>query len=220
MRRVNIVDYAAVRGAGMTVGGAPGALAEPGGGYGFSFRDPDGRALRIVADAARHAGSADAENRPSRIAHVVLNSPDIDASSAFYLEVLGFGMRERSRMMNFLRCNEDHHSIAFFKAADSTLNHVAFVMRDVAAILRGAERLEEGGFALDWGIGQHGSGEPVFAYFVGPDDAVIEYTTEVDADWACPPAARKYWNVAKSQTERFRTAQRRVAWASGLLPVL
>ena len=61
----------------------------------------------------------------------------------------------------------------------NTLNHIAFVMPDLDAVMRGAGRMSDAGWPIEWGVGRHGPGNNVFSYFVGPDDFVIEYTADV-----------------------------------------
>ena len=61
---------------------AAGALAEPGGGYGIAFKDPQGRILRAVCEDARHADAGIQKDRPERLAHVVMNSHDVAAGQA------------------------------------------------------------------------------------------------------------------------------------------
>ena len=50
--------HAALKGAGIAEIAAPAPISEPGGGYGFACRDPDGRSLRVIAGDARHADAA------------------------------------------------------------------------------------------------------------------------------------------------------------------
>ena len=35
------------------------------------------------------------------------------------------------------------------------------------------------GYPLALGVGRHAPGDNIFAYFVGPNDIVVEYTAEV-----------------------------------------
>ena len=37
----------------------------------------------------------------------------------------------------------------------------------------------DAGFPIAWGVGRHGPGDNVFAYFIDPVGIVIEYTAEV-----------------------------------------
>jgi catechol 2,3-dioxygenase len=206
----------------------PGAPAgEPGGGYGFTFADPEGRIVRVLAEDARHRDTADAPDRPRRLAHVVLNSADAEGAAAFYGDALGFRLSDRTRTMHFLRCSQDHHSLAFARGTAATLNHVAFEMPDLESVMRGAGRLRDHGHPIEWGVGRHGPGNNVFAYFVGPGDVVVEYTAEVQqvddsyrvgapGDWTWPPGRTDRWGISGPPSERLQAAQRKVRFAADI----
>ena len=219
--------HAGLGAAGIGDATTPAPITEPGGGYGFSFRDPDGRVLRILAGGAAHADAAPRPDRPGKITHVVLNAPDPAAMSAFYCRHLGFRVIDRTRFLTFLCCNADHHSIAFAQGERPSLHHIAFEMADIDSVMRGAGRLRDHGHAIDWGIGRHGPGNNVFAYFVGPDDVVIEYTAEVEQvdasyrvrgpeEWVWPPGRNDQWGIGVGPTPRLVAAQRRVLCAGDL----
>ena len=213
--------------AGLGAIDAPAALAEPGEGYGFAFRDPEGRNVRIVASARTHAEVKDHPNTPRKISHLVLNSRDAAGITDFYVRTLGFKVSDRTAMMTFIRCNSDHHSVAFVKSAHNTLHHIAFEMMDIDAVMRGGGRMRDAGFEIEWGIGRHGPGNNVFAYFLGPDDMVIEYTTEVEQvddsyrtggpeDWVWPPGRLDHWGVGVGPSERMRQAHDRVGFPAAM----
>jgi catechol 2,3-dioxygenase-like lactoylglutathione lyase family enzyme len=199
-------------------------LDEPGGGYGFAFRDAEGRRFRIVTGDTRHADAKSERARPERLAHVVLNSKDADAAMRFFTETLGFKLSDTTRMMHFIRCNSDHHNIAFHFANDATLNHIAFMMPDWESVMLGAGRLRDAGHPIEWGVGRHGPGNNVFAYFVDPGDVVIEYTAEVEQvddsyvtgkpeDWKWPPGRIDQWGISNPPTPRLKNAQTRIRFA-------
>jgi catechol 2,3-dioxygenase len=205
---------------------APAAVDEPGGGYGFAFSDPEGRVLRVIAEDARHADAGAQPDRPRGITHVVLNTPQKEAAAAFWVRALGFEVSDRS-LLTFLRCNSDHHSIAFHDGESATLHHIAFEMESFDGVMRGAGRMRDAGYAIEWGPGRHGPGNNVFAYFVGPDDFVIEYTAEIEqvgenyrarqpAEWAYPPGHSDLWGATPPPSERMKAAQKRIGFAPGL----
>ena len=109
----------------------------------------------------------------------MLNSADQDASERFAVEKLGFIVSDRTAHMRFLRCNRKHHCVAYAKSALPSLNHIAFEMKDVDAVMRGIARMREAGYEAVWGPGRHGPGNNVFGYFIAPYGGVIEYTAEV-----------------------------------------
>lgn len=210
---------------GVATVSAPAAIDEPGGGFGFSFRDPDGRVFRVIAEDQRHADVKLVADRPERLAHVVLNAPDKSAAAKFCIDMLGFKLSDRTRIMDFIRCNSDHHSLSFAVGQAATLNHIAFQMPDLESVMRGAGRLKDAGYPIEWGVGRHGPGNNVFSYFVGPGDLVIEYTAEVEQvddayktggpeDWTWPPGRMDRWGVATPPSARMKDAQNKVAFVA------
>ena len=160
--------------------GRPAPLGTPGGGYGFMIRDPDNRRLRFVADANLNSDTADAQARPRKASHVVLNTPDMERAQSFYETQLGFRTSDFSaNQMVFLRCSTDHHAIAFNRSPYPSVNHVAFEMPSIDSFMRGIGRMRVKGQSPAWGPGRHGPGNNPFAYFVSPSGFVIEFTSEV-----------------------------------------
>jgi catechol 2,3-dioxygenase len=172
--------YEQVARAGGRTLGAPAALDEPGNGYGFTFADPEGRTFAVTSDVERHRDATPAENRPNKMSHLVLNAADTDGMVRFFREALGFRLRDQTARMEFLGCNRDHHSVAITRMGNVSLNHVAFEVPDLDSLMRGTARVRRAGCELEWGIGRHGPGSNIFAYFCDPNDLVIEYTTAID----------------------------------------
>ncbi len=218
--------YASAVAAGTPQAEKPAPIAEPGGGYGFAFTDPDGRQLRVIAEDARHADARRLPDRPEKITHVVLNTPRQEDAADFWVKALGFQVSDRS-LLTFIRCNDDHHNIAFHPGESSTLHHIAFEMDGIDSVMRGAGRMRDAGHPIEWGLGRHGPGNNVFAYFVGPDDFVIEYTAEIGqvddsyrvrapGEWAYPPGHSDLWGATSPPTARMKAAQKKIEFAAGL----
>ncbi len=203
---------------------------EPGGGSAVTIRDPQGRVLRFVYGDAQHADAAEAQDRPSRLAHAVLNSHNVAAVQPFYEQALGFKLSDRTRIMAFIRIPQegggagDHHSIALADADNDCLNHIAFVMPDVESVMRGGGRMKDAGYPIEWGPGRHGPGDNAFNYFVGPHNFVIEYTAEVEQvdasyvargpdDWKWPPGRVDQWGISPPPSARLKEAQRSISFA-------
>ena len=206
---------------------APGVITEPGGGYGVSFKDPHGRIMRAICEDARHADAAVVQDRPERLAHVVMNSRDTPAAQKFYEQALGFRLSDRTRIMAFMRCNTDHHNIALADADNDCLNHIAFMMPGLDAVMKGGGRMKDAGHAIHWGPGRHGPGNNLFNYFLGPCDFVIEYTAEISMvdetyrtgmpeDWKWPPGRIDHWGIGTPPTADLKAAQRRIGFADAL----
>lgn len=204
-------------GAGCVVLREPSPADAPSGGERFVIREPQGSVLEFVFGDHRKTGKAVA-NRPHRLAHVNINSSSIEALSGFYQEVLGFQLTDRSKLMAFLRCNDDHHAVVLAEAPANGLNHVAFLMPDTESVMRGSGRVVDQGYPIGWGVGRHGPGDNVFAYFVDPQGVVVEYTAEVlqvddsyrvrgPDEWVWPPGRTDHWGIAPPKSDACKKAQ-------------
>jgi catechol 2,3-dioxygenase-like lactoylglutathione lyase family enzyme len=202
----------------------PSASVDPAGGIELVARDPQGRRLRFVTGDERHIDTSDAADRPVKITHVVLNSESVAVAQRFFEEALGFRLSDRTRIMAFMRCSSDHHSIALADAKENSLNHVAFLMPDLDSVMRGGGRMNDAGYPIEWGVGRHGPGNNAFAYFVGPFDFVIEYTAEVQQvddsykaggpdDWKWPPGRIDQWGIGKPPSPQLKAAQKSIFFA-------
>jgi catechol 2,3-dioxygenase len=199
-----------------------GAALDPAGGHVVVIRDPDGRRLEVVhGDALRANDAPTPQDRPIRLAHAVLNSHAVEKTREFFEKALGFVLADRTRIMAFMNCDNDHHSIALGDTDNDALNHVAFLMPTLDAVMRGGGRLKDKGLPPQWGPGRHGPGDNAFNYFVDPFGIVIEYTAEVEQidetyrvgrpeDWTWPPGRIDQWGVGQMPTDHLKQAQRRV----------
>lgn len=204
----------------------PAPVTEPGGGTQLVAQDPQGRVLRFIFGDVRWTDTAERADAPIKITHVVMNSENVTVAQTFFENALGFKLSDRTRIMAFLRCGGDHHSIALADATENSLNHIAFVMPDLDSVMRGGGRMNDAGYPIEWGVGRHGPGNNVFAYFLGPFDFVIEYTAEVQQvddtyrtggpdDWKWPPGRIDQWGVGKSPSPRLKEAQKTIRFRHG-----
>lgn len=211
---------------GGTVIDGPAPVTEPGGGTQLVARDPQGRVLRFIFGDTHWTDTAERADAPIKITHVVMNSENVAVAQTFFENALGFKLSDRTRIMAFLRCGSDHHSIALADATETSLNHIAFVMPDLDSVMRGGGRMNDAGYPIEWGVGRHGPGNNVFAYFLGPFDFVIEYTAEVQQvddtyrtggpdDWKWPPGRIDQWGVGKSPSPRLKEAQKTIRFRHG-----
>ncbi len=190
-----------------------------GGAYGFGFADPEGRNLAVVHDAAAPARADSARDRPLKIAHINFNCADIVSSKRFFCDTLGFRVIDEAGPQTFLHCdNSDHSSMVLCKGAKPTLNHAAFEMPDLDSVMRGAGRMKEAGYPIQWGPGRHGAGNNVFAYFAGWEEFPLEYTSEVlqidetyvprgPAEWKFAPGRSDQWGITEPHSPRWRRIQ-------------
>jgi catechol 2,3-dioxygenase-like lactoylglutathione lyase family enzyme len=195
-----------------------------GGGRIAAVRDPQGRTIRLVQDDRLVAPLPSEPERPERLAHVNFNSDDVDRDARFFTDAMGFVLTDRSKMMAFVRTNDDHHSIVIAEAPVNTLNHIAFQMPTWEGVMRAAGRMVDGQFPIGWGPGRHGPGDNVFTYFVDPFGFVIEYTSEVlqvddgyrvggPGDWTWAPGRSDQWGIAPPKTSECKAAQLAIPFA-------
>lgn len=197
---------------------APVDLVSPGGGYGFVFHDLHDRKYCISTGLRDLAAKPNSKDSPIKLSHVVLNSPDREAQSAQFIDLLGFKLSDRTGFMDFIRCSSDHHAIAYTTINQPTLNHCAFEMPSHDALMHGSGRMKRSGYQVEWGVGRHGPGNNIFAYFIDPNHYVIEYTAEVQqvddsykvgmpADWIRPEEFQgDGWGFAEPASERMRAS--------------
>lgn len=196
---------------------------DPGGGHGLLVEFPEGEILRFLAGTEDVAPLVD-RDMPVKLTHCVFNSEDAEASGHAAEDVLGFRVSDRTKAMVFVRCNESHHSTAFARAGFASLNHIAFEMEDLDAVMRGIGRLRDTGMTPAWGPGRHGPGANAFAYFIAPFGAVVEFSTAVEKvpddykvgapeDWTWPPGRIDQWGLSDKDNAALRIAEDRFRFA-------
>jgi 2,3-dihydroxy-p-cumate/2,3-dihydroxybenzoate 3,4-dioxygenase len=190
----------------------------PGGGKGLEIRGPEAQTYRFIVENDPPEKLKDPD-KPIQLTHAVVNSTDVEASERFAVDKLGFKVSDRTGHMRFLRCNRKHHCVAYAKADLASLNHIAFELPSLDAVMRGITRLREAGFEAVWGPGRHGPGNNVFGYFIAPWGGVVEYTSEVSEvgddyrvggpeDWKWPPGRIDHWGLSKKDTAKTGPAEK------------
>jgi catechol 2,3-dioxygenase-like lactoylglutathione lyase family enzyme len=192
---------------------------DPGGGHGLIVEMPEGALFRFLAGSV-DAEPLDGRDLPVKLTHVVMNAADAEAAGDAAEKVLGFRVSDRTKAMVFVRCNDSHHSTAFARAGFSSLNHIAFEMADIDAVFRGIGRLRDQKMSPAWGPGRHGPGANVFAYFIAPFGAVVEFSTAVEKvredykvgapeDWTWPEHRIDHWGLSDKDNAALREAEQR-----------
>lgn len=190
-----------------------------GGGHGVLVELPEGTILRFLVDADE-VEPIKGRDLPVKLTHVVFNAADAEGCGHAVEGVLGFRVSDRTKGMVFVRCNDSHHSTAFARAGFASLNHVAFEMEDMDAVMRGIGRLRDHALVPAWGPGRHGPGANVYAYFIAPFGPVIEFSTAVEKvaedykvgapeDWTWPPNRIDQWGISDKDFDGLRKAEER-----------
>jgi catechol 2,3-dioxygenase-like lactoylglutathione lyase family enzyme len=200
----------------------------PEGGSAAACKTPEGYVLRFISGDTTRSQPATRRDFPFRLSHVNLNCADGDETRSFFERALGFRLTDRSKTMAFLRCNSDHHAVVLADSGVNGLNHIAFMMPDFDSVMRGAGRMIDHGYPIGWGVGRHGPGDNIFAYFVDPVGFVIEYTTEVlqvddsyvprgPDQWIWPKGRTDQWGIAPPKSEAVKQAQLAVRFANAAM---
>ncbi|MDG6098435.1 glyoxalase [Alteromonas sp. ZYF713] len=195
----------------------PEVSADLGGGEGFVVELVEGELLRFLVNAEEVA-PLDDDDLPVKLTHVVFNAADAERSADLVEDVLNFRVSDRTKGMVFVRCNDSHHSTAFARAGFSSLNHIAFEMKDTDAVMRGVGRLRDHKRTPAWGPGRHGPGDNVFAYYIAPFGAVVEFSTAVEKisedypvgapeDWTWPENRIDQWGMSDKDFAGLRVAE-------------
>jgi catechol-2,3-dioxygenase len=182
-----------------------------------AVNDLDGNRIELIVSSSsvKPKEAADPAKGPKRLGHVVLWTPQPERQEAFYA-LLGFQVSDRTHVgMSFLRCNTDHHTIAFVRSSSgrSGLQHAAFDVGSLDAVMRGFGRLRDAGIACIWGVGRHGPGNNIFSYYTDPVNNIVEYygdmeqvpvTETVDVRHWGPEHKGDVWGVAGPPPPAFR----------------
>ena len=170
---------------------------------GLWFRDADGTLVEIrVAGKSSpdakatfemqggEAGRQNAPNRskahrvrPRRLSHVLIFTRDISRAIAFYRDVLGLRLSDRSGdLVAFMHGihGSDHHMLAFVKSDGPGMHHCSWDVGSINDIGVGATYMADKGFAYGWGLGRHVLGSNYFHYIRDPWGSYAEYSCDID----------------------------------------
>ncbi|HXP29722.1 MAG TPA: VOC family protein [Stellaceae bacterium] len=126
----------------------------------------------------------------SKIGHIVLNCSDIERSTRFYTEVLGFSVSDvypedmAKGGMVFMRFHHDHHGIGLVgtmpgQSGSIELNHLAFEVKTLDEVLLARDHLKKHGIAIDF-EGRRRAGSQIAVEFRDPDGHRLEIFWGVD----------------------------------------
>jgi len=156
--------------------------------------------------------------RPRKLGHLVLFVRDIQASVAFYTELVGLEVSDWIEdQMVFLRCANDHHDLALAQIPKDSdrindtyywqrpgLEHFAYELGSLEEIEEAAGFLQERGVEIVRGVGKHGPGENLFLVFKDPDGNYVEFYAEmvqVDEDH---PYSPRVWDNTLEAFDQWR----------------
>ena len=119
------------------------------------------------------------------IGHVVMTTPDIAGTRAFYQDILGFRLSDIIRMsagpgrsidMEFYHCNPRHHTLALVPvAAPKRLHHFMLQVNTLDEVGFALERAEAAGATITATLGRHTNDHMVSFYARTPSGFEVEY---------------------------------------------
>jgi catechol 2,3-dioxygenase-like lactoylglutathione lyase family enzyme len=158
--------------------------------------------------------------RVKKLGHVVLRVSDVDRSTRFWTEVLGFKVSDRNEQgMVFLRHGSDHHTIALAPARENVplpdkargqlgFDHMALEVENVSELVAIRDFLRTRDVPIVF-EGRRGPGSNPGVEFLDPDGYMIELYASMDQigpDGASRPADE--WRRATSLEEAISTPVR------------
>ena len=150
----------------------------------------------------------------TKLGHIVLNVADVERSTKFYTEVMGFKVSDvytdeiAPGGMVFFRCNGDHHGVAVVGSMPGEspaieLNHVAFEVATLDEVFIAREHLKKHKVPIDF-EGRRRAGAQIAIEFRDPDGHRLEIYWGLDQiggdGYVRPP---EEWVWAHSLEEAF-----------------
>jgi catechol 2,3-dioxygenase-like lactoylglutathione lyase family enzyme len=145
------------------------------------FRDPNGFLVELLQEQTIRPGAAARGVAPLRLGHVAMIVPDVHKTGKFYMDVLGFRLGDWVEdYFLFLRSGHEHHTVNFIQSNATRMHHVAFEMRNSAALTASCDILAQAKLNILWGPLRHGPGHNISTYHKNPAGQIVELFTELD----------------------------------------
>ena len=146
-----------------------------------------------------------------KLGHAVLVVNDIEATTRFWTEIMGFKVSDRNEQgMVFLRYGGDHHTIGLAQAKDKGalpghdqpgLSHLAFEVGTMDELFRIRDFLEANGVKITF-EGRKGPGSNPGIEFLDPDGFQVELYAGMDQiGWDGHSRPPEQWNRVRSLEE-------------------
>jgi catechol-2,3-dioxygenase len=171
-------------------------MGDAGEGPSLRLRDPDGFVIELIGGMEQvNPTYGPRAVQPRKLGHITLLVNDCKRSAEFYGEVLGFRVSDwLDDMFLWMRCNPDHHGVAFANVGRTELHHFAFEVLDFSSLARQADHLMSNGRTLFYGPGRHGPGQNQFEYFKDTEGNIIEFTCDVQQIWDDATYQPRVWS--------------------------
>ncbi|MDP6558754.1 MAG: VOC family protein [Candidatus Binatia bacterium] len=146
-----------------------------------------------------------------KVGHVVFAVSDVERTTKFWTDIMGFQVSDRNEMgMVLLRNASDHHTIGLAPAEGGSrelknrkigFDHCALGVGSVAELLKIRDFLKQNGVKIHF-EGRRGPGCNVGVEFTDPDGLKIEIYAAMDQiGWENKARPSDHWSRAKSLEE-------------------
>ena len=184
----------------------------PGSGETVRFEGPSGHTTELVWGMAQVGNLLPLTNpppeplglvgiHPPRLDHLFLMCEDVDGSTDFYTDVLGFRLTEQiladdgHRLVTFLERTHTPHDVTFITGPNGAFHHVAFWLDDWNEVRKAADICSYHGIPIDAGPTRHGATRGHGLYFFDPAGNRNEVYT--GGYWADPDREPVTWTEAE-----------------------
>jgi catechol 2,3-dioxygenase len=147
----------------------------------FEVHDPQGRIT--CYGVPLHERTDDA--MPARLQHTVFQTTELDAVVRFYVEKIGFAVSDEvidhdgTIMVVFLRSDDEHHTLAFFRGGQNAWDHHCYETREWNNIRDWGDKFARQHIPIFFGPGRHGPGNNLFFMVNDPDGNRLEFSAEM-----------------------------------------
>ena len=144
------------------------------------FCDPQGRRF-VFGVAAR----TEEQGAPARLQHTVFQTTELERVTRFFVDKIGFTISdevidaEGGVAVVFLRSDDEHHTLAFFRGSRNEWDHHCYETNDWNDIRDWADRFAAAEVPIFFGPGRHGPGNNLFFMVTDPDGNRLEFSAEL-----------------------------------------
>ena len=150
----------------------------------FAVTDPD---QHLVLFGLPNENPGPPDPKPGLLQHIVFATTDLNRIVSFYMDTFGFKLSDIVREEGtgdmtacFLRCDEMHHTFAFFRAPSIKLDHFSHEANSWNDIRDWGDHFASHRVEIVWGAGRHGAGNNLFIFVQDPDKNNIEISAELE----------------------------------------
>jgi 2,3-dihydroxybiphenyl 1,2-dioxygenase len=135
--------------------------------------------------------------------HILHIVSDVEATKAFYLDVLGFRLSDtimfKGSKVHFAHTNPRHHSLAFVEVPNASpgLNHVMLEVDSIDAVGRALDLVDDGMAELTETLGRHTNDRMLSFYMKTPSGFEMEYGCDARV------IDEQTWNVSTYDSTSF-----------------